>query len=207
MNNLFFDIETGKASDYALFEPEYKEPRVTKTGAIHASDKSIEEQKKDWEDKCCVSPITGRIIMIGDIFIKDYECAYESNDNEEHNLLKYFWNRYNKADFVIGFDIKRFDLPFIIKRSWKYRLDVPNLIDKRGYFESKILDLREILACGEWQPKGSLNDYCKFFGLEEKEKGVGENFEKIWQLDKPKAFKYNKTEVENIQNIFNIINK
>ncbi len=209
MNNLFFDIETGKAPDYQIFEPKYKEPRITAKGAIHASDKSIEDQRDAWIKSACLSPFTGRVIMIGCIQRQlSYEVHYEQIDIDEKFILRHFWELYDEHDFVVGFNIKGFDLPFMARRSMKLGVTMPELMDRHNkYFLDKVIDLRDILACGEWQSKGSLDDYSKFFGLPSKDNDVSKDFEYIWNTDKPRAIKGNQIEVENIRDIFNIINK
>ena len=205
-NNLFFDIETGKAIDYEIFEPIYREPRITKTGAIHASDKSVEDQRKECLDKCCISPFTGRVILTGTILNKDYVPYWENSDCTEKDLLNNFWQMYREAGLVIGFDIKRFDLPFLMKRSFKHKLTIPDVMDRRAkYFLDNIIDIRDQLMCGEWQGKGSLDDYSKFFGLQDKDTEVSEQFEYIWNTNKERAIKGNQIEVENIRDIYNLI--
>lgn len=45
IKKLFVDIETGRATDYELFTPTFKEPKRNKDRSISANSKYIEQQR------------------------------------------------------------------------------------------------------------------------------------------------------------------
>jgi len=89
---------------------------------------------------------------------------------------------------MIGFNIFAFDLPFLIRRSWKYGIQ-PQGVRKGRYWSDDLVDLRELWQMGNRQDHGSLDSIAKHFGVGAKN-GNGKDFANLWAADKTKAIEY-----------------
>ena len=169
-----FDIETGENPRSELFIPEFKQPRITKDGKPHASDKSIDEQLAEWKDKTPLSATTGMILAIG--YNEDTRVTLVTNQQVnlegERNLLIGFWMSWRlwkqERKSIWGFNIKSFDLPFIAQRSFFHGIEVP--IKNWQSWNLEVNDLKEIWQCGRSWQEGtiSFDNLCKYMGLEPK---------------------------------------
>lgn len=90
-----------------------------------------------------------RILAIG---LDDVIIMHQS----EKRTLEEFWESLEPYDRLVTFNGTDFDIWFIVVRSIKHRIPIKK-------FSS--LDLRRLLGNGNWSVKGTLNDYCKVFGI------------------------------------------
>jgi len=188
---IFFDIETGPLPEDQISHlmPEFSAPSNYKDDAKIAA--NIEEQKKSWLDKLALSPLTGEVLAIG--IIRDNEFYLISNIEGEAHLLSTFWDaitdRLAIINKLIGFNSNRFDLPFLIRRSWLNRVPIPPTVIVGRYLNSHFIDLLEMWQCGDRQSSISLDRLSKYFGLEGKN-GDGKFFHELWKTDREQAIKY-----------------
>lgn len=140
----------------------------------------------------------------GQVAIAGFKCganeptiALGDNGIKERELLIDAWNEIEGfAEHVItGFNIKGFDLPFMVKRSWILGVKVPrriyNPLKPKYPWHENIVDLLDVYRCGEWQGKtGGLNQVCRVLGIEPNP-GDGKDFGKLWATDKKAALLYN----------------
>jgi len=137
-------------------------------GSNPAREKWLKDQLLD-PTRSCVDAIgikteaRDRIIIVG-----------ESNEQEELGLLIH---EINRARVVVGHGIKRFDLPYIMKRALILGLPFPANWMKPGfrYFEDKFVDTMEVWSCGlKWNEsfpgdvasnRASMDYLSKVFGL------------------------------------------
>ena len=206
---LFIDIETGKAPDYKLFEPEYKAPKINKDGTASKASKSIEEQQADFESKCVLSPLTGQVLMVG--FTENdkdnlFSCSdFADNKTGEWHCLSATVDLLNNNDLIIGHYIKSFDLPFIINRCRKHGIKPPSVGYTKGskwYWNDNVIDLADLWTFGKHGEYISLNNMAKFFGLEQKDEIIGANFEQIFNIHIDKAIAYCKHDVNLTKQIY-----
>lgn len=204
---LFIDIETGKAPDYKLFQPEYKQLKLNKDGSVSANSKSIEQQQADFESKCALSPLTGQVLMMG--CYTNFTVAEYVGDKYNHNeieLLKNIIEEFNYGhDLIIGHYIKSFDLPFIINRCRKHGIARPNvgsMVKGRWYWNENVIDLADLWTFGKYGEYISLNNMAKYFGLKPKDETIGENFEQVFNTDIEKAIEYCKHDVSLTKQIY-----
>jgi len=190
MNNsiLIIDIETDHSDDWEQFRPEFTAPANYKDQA--KIDASIQEQSKAWEDKLALSALTGRVLVIG-VKSPDNKPTYYEGD--EKLMLREFWDSVNSHIHhkypVCGWNIIGFDLSFLIRRSWKYKLRIPDLFRGR-YYDSNIVDLMQVWQAGNFKESYvSLDMAAKFFGLPGKS-GNGKDFAALYKSDKSAALKY-----------------
>ena len=98
----------------------------------------------------------------------------------EKDLLIKFWNLpFFEGYFrVIGFNIFNFDLPYLLIRSFKHGVEMPDI---RG----KTIDLRFVLSYGNKYKNGKLEDYSTLFlGEKGKKTSNGSNVEGLWNSQK-----------------------
>lgn len=179
-----FDIETGPSDNIAEFIKPYPEfnPASVKTGNIKddvlIAEKITKAEEKhndgrsiyyDTETKkLLIKSFASRVEAIG-INITDLNGKTENYSllGEEPDILKTFWGMLSQFNtmyldkVVCGWNIHEFDFPFIVQRSWRYRVKIPwNHFSSRQsygggrfYFNDNICDLMKIYSAGSFQNK------------------------------------------------------
>lgn len=190
-----FDIETEALPDEELAEliPAFAEfdASVVKFGNI--KDKAKIEQKiqvareqhqvdrkkarSKFIDRAALSPMTGKLAAIGylrgdgetvlDIGVEPLEP--EDRTCCEQVMLDAFWDHYvycrRKKTSLMGFNSNHFDLPFLIRRSWKHRIAVPPSVLVGRYFDKTFVDLMLLFGCGKYGDFVRLDTVARFFGV------------------------------------------
>lgn len=142
MNYLYVDIETvpvDKEKHLALDE---------------------EERKK------LLNPIDSKIIAIGLKSTKDNSLVILQSDNEKE-MLQQFWKIYDDfransplTNKIVGFNIKQFDISFLVTRSFVNGVTVVPFILK------EIIDVRDLLTCFKRGPtRGTLKEFGEIIGV------------------------------------------
>ncbi len=200
----YYDIETGPLPRTELeklhpFDPESvkfgntKDPEKRQAKLVEAQVNHL----KDLEDKGALSPLTGVVLAIG-ILTKGEEPVILTG--EEPDILAEFWQRFPASnDYWVGFNSHSFDLPFVVKRSWKHSLHVHG-VRKGRYWNDRFIDLRDDWQMGDRQAKGSLDAIARHLGIEGKN-GKGEDFARMFQLNPEKAINYLKNDLRMTQEI------
>lgn len=203
MKTIIFDIETGPVEQEELIKmmPEFDAPaNYSKPESIQ---KYIEAKKEEYLSGT-TAPLhatTGKILAIG-------YCEYNTDTKErsdikflegdEIDILNNIWIIFNNADCVIGFNSNYFDIPFIMRRSWKLGVKSPTLfnmmLNNRYLDNAKYIDLINIWGAGTPQ-KIKLDYLAKFLDVGGKN-GDGSMFAEIYSTNKQKALDYLKNDVE-----------
>jgi DNA polymerase elongation subunit (family B) len=133
---IFFDIETATLPEAELFPmmPEfappgnYKDPEKIKA--------NLEEQKTRWMADGALSAVTGRVVCIGLLADNTYMCLHEE---DEGALLRRWWRMYSEMlEGIAGHCVKTFDLPFLIRRSWKHGIKRPDSLFNGSRFRTRV---------------------------------------------------------------------
>ncbi len=140
----------------------------------------------DEEDrKKLLNPIDSKIIAIG---IKYEEESIIIKDKEEKEILEGFWDKWKeikkiRSDVrIVGFNIKNFDLPFLVSKSFIHNVVIVPFLVK------DVIDLREKINVYKIGPsRGTLKEYGELItGLRMDIDGkdiiqlcIDENYEKI----------------------------
>jgi len=206
MKTIFFDIETGALpeSELAALLPPF-DPAEVKTGNIKDPEKiaaKIAEaelnHKRDFIEKAALDPMTGRVVAIGLIDADTGEFRVIGHDDEAQTLRE-FWDvcrgEMGRINQMIGFNSFQFDLPFLIRRSWKHRVAIPFGIRRGRYWASELVDLREGWQLGDRMVRGSLDAIAKHLGVGAKN-GEGKEFAALWNTDRVKAIEYLRNDLE-----------
>jgi 3'-5' exonuclease len=186
--NIALDIETGISEDAMDFQPEWKQPQYKKDGGLYATSKSIEEQKEEWEEKCALSAITGKVLAIGWRW-GESEDEMTILTGEEKLMLQNFWTMYDDyistGHTICGHNLMFFDLPFLVRRSLKY--GIKPLWDSKDRYHLQIKD-----TMLEWGMEDSfakkyisLDKLARYFGVGVKT-GSGADFAKLFNDPKTK---------------------
>lgn len=206
---IIFDIETGPLppDELAKMIPPF-DPTEVKCGNIKDADKiaaKIAEAKatheRDSIERAALDPLTGQVLAIG---IMSVDAGGETldfcnntieilGDKDEAKTINEFWTLI-QAEFgrlypIVGFNINGFDLPFLIRRSWKHGISIPRGLRRGRYWGDQVIDLREEWQCGDRMAKGSLDSIAKHFGVGAKN-GDGKQFSELWATDRDKAIEY-----------------
>ena len=114
-------------------------------------------------------------------------------------MLREFWDatrgEMGRTNRMVGFNSNSFDLPFLIRRSWKHRVPVPFGIRRGRYWGDEMIDLRDAWQLGDRLARGSLDVVAKHLGVGAKN-GNGADFAKLWQSDRAKAVDYLRNDLE-----------
>lgn len=187
---VYFDIETA-ALPLPYLEmtmPEFTAPANLKDPVKIAA--AIEEKKKAYLDDAALSPLTGKVLVIG---ILDPDGFKYSSAGSEKLTLEFFWDLCDQVlphcHQLISFNGNGFDLPFLIRRSWHHKLAPSRHLRDGRYWNRDVIDLREVWQLGDRQAPGSLDTISKFFGGTGKT-GNGKEFAALWETDRTAALAY-----------------
>lgn len=105
-----------------------------------------------------LEPLKHRILGI--MVITSIEELIFTN-RDEKKLLEDFWayiikNNFNK---IVGFNSHNFDVPMLIIRCIKHKINIPNL-------KGKLIDTRKIIFGNQENRKGSLDDFRELLGIQ-----------------------------------------
>ncbi len=200
-----FDVETGPLAESELsallppFDP--AEVKCGNLGPEKAAQKIAEalaNHRRDFFDKAALDPLTGRVIAIGILDLETDGFSIIGHEDEAQTLRE-FWaaarGEMGRINPLIGFNICNFDLPFLIRRSWKHRIAVPFGIRRGRYWGDQVVDLRDAWQLGDRQARGSLDTIAKHLGVGAKN-GDGKAFAELWQSDRAKAEAYLRNDIE-----------
>ncbi|MHB8362861.1 MAG: ribonuclease H-like domain-containing protein [Patescibacteria group bacterium] len=207
---IILDIETYKTDNQSYLN--YKSVNISAPSNYKDQSKIdayIENEKKKVNEKAALSPLTGKIILIGiltdatenhgtsiatEVGIVDYSVAQDTN---EKFLLQQFWEMLsdlwdNGHQPLVTYNGKQFDLPYIISRSTIMGLTKPNLLPSMKQLLSKYdsrdhIDLFQTLN-PNYGDYSSLNEWSYLTGdsnvLEHNNASEIANWYETGQMDK-----------------------
>lgn len=182
-NSLVYDIETVALSEarLALVEPEHEAPGNFKDPDKIAA--AIAEKAKAWREKAALSPLTGRVAMIGTLdgaepaiqYLAFADADDSELDRQEAMMIAQWWRTAERAildgKLIVSWNGHGFDIPFLVKRSWALRVQFPAVIDIRNKYgmQAPWIDLMREWQCGDKSALyTSLNTAAGFLGLGQK---------------------------------------
>lgn len=167
MTPIILDLETAglpNAADY--LEPVQAARNLRDAEKIKAD---IAQRTAERDSKIGLDPNVGRIVALG---WWTQESGQEiwvcSSEFEESEAIRAFWKA-AKHRPIIGFNVKAFDLRFLIQRSRYLQIPYP-WVDLNKYASKGVIDLYLELtffdSYSEGAMKRSLKAFCKRFGIE-----------------------------------------
>ena len=206
MQTIIYDIETGALpeTELAALLPPF-DPAEVKTGNLKDPDKVAAKvaeaeanHRRDFLEKAALDPLTGRVVAIGLLYPDSGEFVVIGHDDEAATLRE-FWEvcrgEMGRINEMVGFNSNGFDLPFLIRRSWRHRVPVPFGIRRGRYWSDEMVDLRDAWQLGDRQARGSLDTIAKHLGVGAKN-GNGADFAALWQSDREKATEYLRNDLQ-----------
>lgn len=223
--NLVFDIET-VGVDFESLSESQKEFLLRYT----ESEKDLikkEELVQEAKRYLSLYPYTAKIAAIGMLNTESEKAMvlFEGTENEEwiaeekvikykplkeDEMLKYFWKYVPKADKIISFNGRNFDLPFLMMRSAINKIKPSVNYLKNRYDSSHHIDLLEQLTFFGLTKKFNLDFYCHAFGINSpKSKGVtGMDVKELYKAGRIKDIAiYCGEDVKATYDLFKIWNK
>jgi predicted PolB exonuclease-like 3'-5' exonuclease len=198
MKPLYFDCETAPLSETELLAsmPEFLPPGNYKDPDKIAT--NLAEQRKRWISEAALSAVTGQILCIGTL--RGGEFHLWRNESEETMLfdfLAFLQTEIQSGTRIVGFCCKSFDLPYLVRRAWRYGIKVPFCLWEGRYFTNSIVDLAETWACAGRDPrdKVSLDTLAKFLGVGAKH-GNGADFARLWVENVEQAVAYLRNDLQ-----------
>jgi hypothetical protein len=190
LRTILFDIETGPLDRIelsAMMPTEWPLGNVKDPEKVKAA---IAAKEKAWLEDAALDALTGRVLAIGTLEAGRFECLA---DDDEPALLRKFWAFVQSPESglqrIIGFNCNSFDLPFLVRRSWKHRIALPLGLREVRYWGREVVDLRDVWQCGDRTARGSLATIAAHLGIGSKI-GSGLDFAALWIVDKKKALEY-----------------
>lgn len=165
---------------------------------------NIAAQERKWVEDAALSPLTGRILVIG---VKPFGKEPIILEGDEITILQQFWQMVGYASEFeqwYGHNIHGFDLPFIIKRSWLHSIPVPlySVMSGRYINDRRFIDTMVGFQCGDRQSQYvSLDTVAKFFGFPGKTEDLGSQFAEVYATDRPRAIAYHVRDLELVEGI------
>lgn len=182
---IVFDIESGSLPEEEIlrFMPNFEAPSNWKDpDKIKAV---IDSKKVEWMMDAALSPVTGRVEAIGYEIDGQHQIFLNEGQTDEISLIMGFFKTVRdwQNRELVGFNIKHFDLPFLVRRAWKLGVTVPQEMRNGRYWDSRFVDLMEEWQMGERQDLISLDRLARFMGLEGKTSN-GAMFQKLERQQK-----------------------
>lgn len=171
--------ETKRAEKLQAALEKFKED---KAAAIARAATAEQDAYNEFVSRAALSATTGRVLTIAYMDVPTGRKVLDHADHNEAGLLTFFWEfvqvLLQKRISLIGFNSNTFDIPFLCRRAMYHGIPIP-MIRRGRYLHDIFIDLRDAWGCGEWQPRGNLDDLARFFGGPAKN-GSGADFHKLW---------------------------
>jgi hypothetical protein len=169
MNLLVFDIET------APLDP-------------HATPETAAPPQRSASGDPALSALTGKTLAIG---VLCQTGSYTLLDAENETvLLRDFWRLLELEAFAgrgaaVGFNIFGFDLPFLVRRSWRLGIRPPSSLREGRYWNRCFIDLLEHWALSQKQG-ATLWQLGRFFNITPHD-APERNFARLWRTNRNEA--------------------
>ena len=178
---LIFDIETVGYEFDTLTESQQEFIQR------YAEKETDEEKKEKMKDESIrflsLYPLTAKVVAIGMLNSETEHSMvlYEGSETEEweseerdvkycsyseSEMLQHFWQYAKKADTVVTFNGRNFDIPFIMMRSAILKIKPTKNFVKNRYDSKSHIDLLEKMTFHGITKKFNLDFYCNSFGIE-----------------------------------------
>jgi uncharacterized protein YprB with RNaseH-like and TPR domain len=210
---IIFDIETGPLPLNELHIPPFN-PADVKLGNVRNPDliaerirQAEENHVSDYIRNAALDALSGQILCIGYRIEREEPSVLCSDADGEAAMLRQWWKLltdFERTPRLVGFNVKPFDLPFLVKRSWKHRIQIPYWLRQGRYWNDLVVDLREVWQLGDNRAHGSLAAISRHLGLGEKT-GSGADFANLWQTNRQAAIDYCLQDVKLTQQVADVL--
>lgn len=184
---LVIDIETAGSEFETLSESQQE--YLLRYAETEKDDLLREEKIDEAKRYLSLYPFTAKVIVIGMLnadtgkmmalyLSEEQEEIIEENQIKykplpENEMLQTFWKYAKKAEQIITFNGRNFDIPFLTMRSALLQIKPSRNFMKNRYDNSCHIDLLEEFTFHGLTKKFNLDFYCNAFGIESpKSKGI-----------------------------------
>ncbi|MFZ2643173.1 MAG: 3'-5' exonuclease [Verrucomicrobiia bacterium] len=187
---LILDIETlaRPREELDRMMPEFEPPGNVKDPAKVAA--AIAAKRVKWLADAALDATTGRIAILGTL-TRNGAVMLRADVMSEARMLTEFWRMQDAADVsvIVGHNLRNFDMPFIIRRSFMNGLGLPLGILHKNRLTERFVDTMEMWGAGERNAMISLDALARALGVGGKT-GSGGDFSALWEADKERAVEY-----------------
>jgi hypothetical protein len=177
------DVKCGNMKDQVKIAEKISKAREDYARKILEVNASREEWVAEKIEKAALSPLTGWACAIGYLSSNDNYCVSTAKDqSEEPGVLQAFWGVVEQGHAFVGHNIHGFDIPFLIKRSWYWDIQVPAEMLGR-YIPDRFIDTMLL-----WDRRSfiKLDILARFFGHQGKpDNCTGAEFAKMFLSGDP----------------------
>lgn len=186
--NLIFDIETVGYEFESLSESQQE--YLLRFAEQEKEQSKKEEAEEEAKRYLSLYPYTAKVVAIAmmntdtekemvlyegqsddDLLIEEKNIKYKPM--KEDQMLKNFWQYASKAEKIITFNGRNFDIPFLMIRSAILKVKPSKNFIKNRYDSTSHVDLLEQFTFYGLTRKFNLDFYCHAFGIESpKSKGI-----------------------------------
>ncbi len=155
--------------------------------------KEYEKREVHAEKIKLLNPIDSKIIAIG-LKKKDSEPIVLMG-NDEPGLLAEFWKEIGKSKTLstklVGFNIKDFDIPFLVTRSFINNVEIV------PFFLKEIIDIREKLSAYKFgNIRGKLKEFADFLSIDKADMDGAMVAEEYWKGNTARLAEYLRKDLE-----------
>ena len=200
-NILFLDIETVSNQEMIGYIPEPDTPGNYKDQAKIESYK--EAAKSKLIEKMALDIDYAQIRCIG--IAKNYEkptVLLSHNVEEEKQILRQFWGYVNDLHRYCGYNLRYFDFPIILRRSWALGV-LPSRQIQLTRNNPNIIDLMQLLYHEGYGPCSQkyrgLSAVCKMYGIDNPMPDVDGSM--VAGMTDEELIKYNTNDIELTQKL------
>jgi hypothetical protein len=156
-------VKLGNLKDAAKIAEKITAARAAHEAAVANYERTCKEGEaghfQAFAAEAALSPLTGRTLAIGfkpprgDVQIRHVADM----DEDERNLLSMFWRltrrSFQAKELMVGHGIFRFDLPFLLRRSWMLGVEPVESAFDGKYWHRSFADTMKIWQCGDYSAK------------------------------------------------------
>lgn len=199
------DVKLGALKDEAKIKTKIQQARQKHAEAVLEHANKVKQAEDDHfakhVERAALSAITGRVLMIA---VRKGGSNKAVASEDERELLTDWWRaaetNYRSGHRFVGFNIFHFDLPFLVRRSWKHGVEVPGWVRNGRYWSEAFVDLMDTYQMGNRDQSIKLDDLDKYLGGAGKN-GHGADFYVKWQTEREVAIAYAFNDVEILERL------
>lgn len=169
---LFFDIEVVRA--YDKLDPDTKEYELYRKKIRNRETDELptdEEVQSDYQKRSGLKLGYGKIVTIGVGFVRAGEVFIKSLTGDEEDILREFFEIASQFEYISGYNIIGYDLPYCFFNAGKY-FDFTEIMPdkfitngKKPWELKNVIDLMDIIK-GTHYSNMSLDEALYFYGID-----------------------------------------
>ena len=219
MNYLYFDIETAPLPDAVEKIRKLKpfDPDSVKMGNIKdpakRNEKLVASEVAHYDtllEKAALDPRFSYVCAVGTWHDGIYDATFCKDPAGELECIQFAWRAMNinsEHHHNVGWNSHKFDLPFLLKRSWVNRQRVPSTVLNGNGFARSQIDLMKVWCANQYGEFAGLTATAEFLGVAQpRAHGVeSKHFHKVLLKDPEAAQAYLADDLTELARIGEII--